>query len=257
MVSCESFRKRLEQTVEERAELAADLEAHVSSCELNGCQELYQEYLLLNAVIPHWRRSLPEVDLESAVLTGLGSSTLVDAAGHASAGRNRSQTVTAQPVRLESQARPALSATAVAVVLATLSLCVLLIVGSFPNAKPSLATNANLLQETLVQNDIPPQSYEEDEDVEAELKELGKAYGTWVQGATRRLSETMTVVLLEEESQATEGASSWFSNLSEQIEPIESKLDETFKILMENVSTESNEQTDLQRCTQNEYFGLA
>ncbi len=225
-MSCHDYRTILEQSTEERTALPANVVEHFQSCSSTECQEIFTEYELINEAISQWKSALPRVDLVAAVVSDLAP--LPESSRPQMVGVPTSRSTSRGP-----------SAAAVVAVLATLSLCLILMVGALPKNERPLADVTPPAPSIAEHIDTPVK----DENVEAELRELGKTYGSWVQGAANKLTDTMTVVLIDDQSQSSEKTPGWFSNITEQIEPIESKLDETLKMLMEQVSVESDEQT--------------
>lgn len=225
-MSCDDYRIILEQSTEERTALPVNALEHFQSCSSTECQEIFAEYELVNEAISQWKSALPHVDLVAAIVSDLAPLPET----------SRPQMVDV-PISPSSSRGP--SAAAVVAVLATLSLCLIMMVSASPKNERNIASVTFPAQPVADHQS----RFVEDEDMEAELRELGKTYGSWVQGAANKLTDTMTVVLISDQPQSPEKASGWFSNFTEQIEPIESKLDETLKMLMEQVSVESDEQT--------------
>ncbi len=220
-MSCDDYQTILEQSTEERTALPSDAVEHFQSCSSVECQEIFAEYQLVNEAISQWKTALPRVDLVAAVVSDLDPHS-----------KTSSPQVISVPVSPSSSRGP--STAAVAAVVASLSLCLIMMVDTFPKDDRTMTPPIAGHELVLV---------EEEHVVEAELRELGKTYGSWVQGAANKLTDTMTVVLIDDQSPSSEKTPGWFSNITEQIEPIESKLDETLKMLMEQVSVESDEQT--------------
>lgn len=225
-MSCKDSRNILTQSVEKRTALPASVVDHFQACSSPECRETFAEYQLLDEAISQWTSTLPHVDLVAAVVGDLAPQPTI----------NEPKVI---GKLASSPSTRVTSAAAVAVVGAVLSLCLILMVSVFSQNDQAIAS---------VEPPAPPVPLQAEgnvaeEDMEAELRELGKNYGTWVQGAAHKLTDTMTVVLLDDQSQAAEKTPGWFSNISEQMEPLETKLDETFKMLMEQVSVESDEQT--------------
>lgn len=70
-LDCRQFEKLLEQAVEQRQAPAVELRDHALSCET--CRTLWEEFLILEEVIPVWTASRPTVDLIDAVMHAMAS----------------------------------------------------------------------------------------------------------------------------------------------------------------------------------------
>lgn len=240
MLSCETCLQRLETAVEEATSLPDDVQAHLAACPSTDCQNALLEYEILACAIPSWRDSLPVIDLVQEIVEEFET---VQTA--------RSVKVP-QPASANNRRSPL---PAILTVCGTLAVCLIGLLQAIPSNSSVSNSLATLQKEDHGIVAISPDgqvSPSEDAEVEAELREFGKAYGSWVQGATNKLTDTVTVVLLDEQS-LPEGSTGWFSEFTEQIEqPIES----TLKFLIEESAPPEDEQTLFDNSPQKEYFGF-
>lgn len=251
MSSCDTYRNILKQAVEQKTALSSDTLLHFKSCESPQCQAEFFDFQLLEAAISAWKQNLPKVDLVDRIV---GSGTTLLPSQHAT-------NVESPPpfTKVSAAATRPSSMTALGVVAAALSLCLLVMItrSSNPvNSEGFQGPSINELAQAAPQQDGGPPTVEAAE-LESELKEFGKLTGSWVQGAASKLSGTMTVVLLNQETPTEETSSSWFSEFTEQIEPLESKLDATLKLLRDSISKSPDDATETRQFNQNEYFGFA
>ncbi len=241
MTTCETYRQQLDRLVEERCELTPELSNHFQSCESTECQNHFAEYQLLNVAIQDWQAALPEVDFVDAVVNGIEPVL----ASRPVSSANRSQVTASNSNALVS----------LTTVLAVLSLCIILVIGNVTQKTPQVAQLTTDVGPAVVVGETGTTIEQSEVQAEAELRELGKTYGSWVQGAANKLTDTMIVGFIEKPAQS-DTSGDWFTNLSEQMEPIESKLDATFKLILEENSSEMDDQTFVPARIQNEYLGL-
>ncbi|WP_417847959.1 hypothetical protein [Thalassoglobus sp.] len=253
MTTCETFRQRLDQRVEERDDLTPELVDHFHSCDSPECQTHFAEYQLLNAAIEDWKAVLPQIDFVDAVVGDVKPAMKPVMVIATIPPQTRSQT---EPLshsqRAESRTTSLISLTTV---LAVLSLCLLLVIGSVPRTTRQIAQNPPVKETSMASSGNETDVEKSEMQAEAELRELGKTYGSWVQGAANKLTDTMAVGFNDASVQPKK-SHDWFTNLSEQMEPIESKLDATFKLILEENSSEMDDQTFTPTRSQNEYLGL-
>lgn len=243
MLSCHSFREIVERSVEDRSSLPSEVRVHLETCQDAECQEVLLEYDLLEAAIREWKQTVPRIDLKSALL-----SEIEHLAG---------DTESVTTVQAQKQTRGS-SSLVLGLVTATLSLCLLLMVLAVAS-NPSVDRGRVAMQDhqsSPVTNVVSETDRAEDEDVVAELRELGKAYGGWVQGATHRLTDTVAVVLVEEKTPQTKTSRNWFPSITESIEPIESQFGKTIDLLLKHIPSESDEQSRFFLDDQKEYLGF-
>lgn len=251
MSSCDTYRNNLKQAVEQKTALASDTLAHFKSCQSPECQAEIDEFQLLELAISAWRQNLPKVDLVDKIV-GNALSPLPSKLSTNIEFRSPIAKVSATATRPS-------SVTALGVVAASLTLCLFVMITQLSDSAKTAGVRgpdtAEIAQASPQQNLGLPTV--EAAELESELKEFGKLSGSWVQGAASKLTGTMTVVLLNQESSSEEASSNWFSEFTEQIEPLESKLDATLKLLRDSVSRRPDDSTETRQLNQNEYFGFA
>lgn len=240
MSACDAFHQELERSIEERTEFAAHFAQHFQCCSAEACHTAYLEYQLLAEVIPAWKASLPAAELVSRVLVQVAAQHDPIAKDPIASRRTpgtQSRVTSTQPHPVSASR----SSIATVAIFGPLSLCLLLMVQALSNPENAVAVldSPEILP---IPNSDPPVP---ETNVEDELRALGKTYGHWVQGATQRLTDTVAVVLLEEQSPSSESLPNWFSSLAEKIEPIETKLDATLNFLLNPGPGDLDDQTSL------------
>ncbi|QDT34252.1 hypothetical protein [Thalassoglobus polymorphus] len=253
MTTCETFRQRLDQRVEERDDLTPEIVDHFRSCDSPECQNHFAEYQLLNAAIKDWKAVLPQIDFVDAVVGDVKPTMKPVMVNAPTPPQARSQFESLN--HSQSAESRTTSLVSLTTVLAVLSLCILLVIGTVPRSIRQVAQNPPVQETSLATNGIETDVEKNEMQAEAELRELGKTYGSWVQGAANKLTDTMSVGFNDASVQPKK-SHDWFTNLSEQMEPIESKLDATFKLILEENSSEMDDQTFAPTRSQNEYLGL-
>ncbi|MDA7504083.1 hypothetical protein OAF98_01420 [Planctomicrobium sp.] len=242
MLSCENCLQRMEIAVEEKASLPDDVQAHLAVCSSTACQDALLEYEMLASAIPTWRDSLPVIDFTQQIVEEFSP---IQAA-------QLEKITQSQPASMNKRRSPL---PAILTVCGTLAVCLIGLLQAIPptsSGTSSLATVQEVEHNVLGTTHVDQVAITEDAEVEAELREFGRAYGSWMQGATNKLTDTVTVVLLDEQS-SPESSNGWFSELTEQIEqPFES----TLKFLIEESVPAEDEQTLFDSPHQKEYFGF-
>lgn len=254
MTTCEQYLRELEESVEKRLSLPLEVREHLMQCSEESCQQALLEYDLLEAAIPLWQQTLPGIDFSERIIEEIQPDGSLDGS---MATRSVVTPIAQQGKTRNSSAKQG----ALVGTISVLSLCLLLIVQHHStganNGDKQIATADNNQAEEL----LPPAHVGTDEnlftadataDVEAELRELGSVYGTWMQGASNRLTDTVTVVLLSDD-QPKKQKKGWLSEISEQIE---APLESTLEFLKEQSETMKDGQSDYKSLHQKEYFGF-
>lgn len=254
MTTCEQYLRELEESVEKRLSLPLEVREHLMQCSEESCQHALIEYDLLEATIPLWQQTLPGIDLSEKIMEEVQTDGTLD-------GSMATRSVVT-PIAQQGKTRsPSAKQGALVGTIAVLSLCLLLIVQhnatETNNSDKQIATAENNHAEELSQlshlgTDENLFTTDATADVEEELRELGSVYGTWMQGASNRLTDTVTVVLLSDD-QPEKQKKGWLSEISEQIE---APLESTLEFLKEQSEPMKDGQSEYKSLHQKEYFGF-
>ncbi|MGD9857948.1 MAG: hypothetical protein AB7U20_23635 [Planctomycetaceae bacterium] len=223
-MNCHEFRTQLSSVVESRETNSDErqrLHKHSQQCTDAECRRLWADDELLAAILPGWRRAVPQVSLSGRVVAELRKSSPSD-------GPSRGDI---KPVRLEVQPSAFHSATCrtrdrsarkwlacAAAVAALLLLVSLFRTGGHSPTEP-------LAGSTSPQNALVVQSDEQWLETEgpAAVSEVIRTYAAVPQTATEFVTGTMVLFLPADRSEPSDPATSrragWTARLSEQIEP--------------------------------------
>ncbi len=228
-MNCNEFETQLDRCIEEKLAPTTELVSHATSCKNSSCCDRWEEHQLLERTIQAWLASVPVVDLTEAVISN--SHFQLD------------DVEVLGPVPMIRKQQPQSPATgAIVAVVSLLVTAALLIAVTLRSSTSDLAINS---PRVASENEIIPQSIEQTLTEEQKLRELGQTYASLMTDAKTRVSETVAMVIPDEDSMLTEGmgsASAWLDAWSERLEPLETKLDNTLRNFVDETLTKMNDQ---------------
>lgn len=226
-MTCKEFQNRLERATEELSPLSDDITVHFAECDSDACQTAWQEYQLLAQAIPEWKHAVPTVDLTEQILAALQTKP---APVEVSLTRNP-----ATRRQAENRSLPAVVAS-VAVVCAIVALAIHNSPVDQEGRPVATAHGPSISPETA--NAFPAHLTEAEP-----LEELGIAYANLMQGATARVSDTVSFVLADEDSAAppADDTPGWMGTFGEQLRPFEEKLNRTFRSLIDDTEMDAGQ----------------
>lgn len=243
-ISCESALEELERVIEARSSLSIPSQKHFETCTVADCRAKWANFRLLEQAIRQWHelplKHFPKRGLSERVLQQLWDNDPARNDPARNAGDHDPSAVIVAPQFGTADNRQAGSSrTAIAAVLGTLTLCLLMTVGAIAPNWPGRGHSFELLTEQQVPT--APATLITAE--EQELRELGRVYGRIVQVTAERLTDTMSLVRLEDQPPQPEERSLWFTDWSETIGPLQLDLDGTLRQLFDSSSTPGDDQT--------------
>jgi hypothetical protein len=215
-MNCNEFRNLLELMVEERGTLSPDAVRHAEECTEASCRSHWQDFQLLESAIADWKRQTAAVDLVDGVLERHSST-------------NPSVSASDRKLRTGQREtrRDHLAAIMSTAAILTAAICVAVGLSLHEPSSGQLATNGKPMGLPRV----PDTPHVRDPETQSGLVEIGSVYANWMEGATTHVTDSVAVVLLDDEHPKPNGevSSEWFKVWGERLKPIEQKVDEAIR----------------------------
>ncbi|WP_437194168.1 hypothetical protein [Planctomicrobium sp. SH527] len=226
-MNCSEFQLELDRAIETRTALGSDARSHGCACTHAACQVAWEDYVLLNQVMPEFRSTTPQVDLTNLVLA-----KLQEQASFATKSREASQTLFTSLQSVSGSGRSgsrglAIGAVGAACIVGGLGLLLgfnaLISPPEFPSCTP-IEPVAKMHTGEAVQ----PEAIWAPELVTA-------YYVEWVEGASNRVGASLGSVASGTHESPTEapvsGDSLWLDVFRKHLKPLEEELGKAVETL--------------------------
>lgn len=235
-MNCKEFQTALMSAVERREPVSFAARRHGDTCASANCRRLWSEHLLLEAAVTSWTESVPRVELQDAVLRQMRLAVAPEAV------RSQSPNTAKQQPRMSGWL-PVASVTAALALLAALFQ---LPIDSRPRVaeKPPVRVAPKQVAAATSADDTTVAESSSDE----VLREVGSKWAGWMEGATARITDTVTYVITPmqapmDSAPGMEAPADWLKRWGEQLEPLENSLDRTLRQFFDPANAATGEHT--------------
>lgn len=229
-MNCDEFRTNLLQCTERRQGASTAIQHHAESCHSDECRQLWREQVLLDEAITAWKRAVPRVQLQNAVLQ------------HVRTQRTSLRSKSGQGDR--SRLSPAKASGWLAMGSLTAAAALILAVLHLPVQRDRIIAQHASKDAAMGPLGGPGggsparSSADSNPSPDEVLREVGSKWAGLMEGATTRITDTVTYVInptdLRMDPMPGMGTTSgWLKTWSERLEPIEDSLDRTLRQLFD------------------------
>ena len=231
-MNCQEFQNELDRCVEQRIAPGADLEAHSQECSASACLERWEEHQLLTSAITAWRAELPSIDIADVVLQGQLQIEDIPV--------DQVEVLGPVPGKGKWSEEPHWAGAVVASVALLVAACLLIAL----SIQPILNSSNQVVEDSGPETKTFARSVSPEE--EQHLRELGQSYASFMNTASDKVTQTVTMVIPDQDAMSADGmgsTSQWLDTWSERLEPLETKFDETVRNFVDETISEMNDLT--------------
>jgi len=226
---CEEFHLALKEAVETKSPASVAVRQHGTGCSEIACQSAWNDYCLLESVLPVWRGSIPSSGFTDRVLQA------VEVGPRVPTPRTDNSPIAGEPPVSRLVGGVGWLAAVVPALAAACLMAAVWMPAGVDSSRKLLTRDAG--SDGRVYS-VPPELL-----AGAAMEEVHAVYADWVEGASTRLRKTATLVLLEETPGAEAGTdeqSGWFGGWSKRIEDYEAEIGETFLKFVESTKMDQS-----------------
>lgn len=221
---CDEFEMVLKELIETKAPIPAEVREHGTCCDSTNCRTAWQDHLLLESLLPYWKELSLPVGFTDRVMQAVGSDKR--SAGTEPVARGGVATAdSVASARFSNWLSTATAALAVASLMAVIWV---------PSAEKG-GSDSHL--RNRLWSSTEPESLRHGLPTGIPLDEVHEVYAGWMEGASNRLRQTATLVLLEDaevSDPTSKSSAGWLGTWSKRIEEYETEIGETFLKFVES-----------------------